>query len=52
MDDISEFPTAIELSDLPEESGSIKIVWTYVNVNDANDTFTQEEHRSITFTKQ
>lgn len=50
--DFVSFPSTFELSDLPEENGSFKIVWTYVNVNDANDIFTQEEHRSVTFTKQ
>lgn len=50
--DITTFPAEIELSDLPSETGTIKIVWTYVNTADSSDTFTQEENRTITYTKQ
>ncbi|MBQ9580333.1 MAG: Stk1 family PASTA domain-containing Ser/Thr kinase [Lachnospiraceae bacterium] len=50
--DLTTFPAEIDLSDLPSETGTIKIVWTYVNINDSSDTFTQEENRTITYTKQ
>ncbi|MBR4795812.1 MAG: hypothetical protein IK050_05170, partial [Lachnospiraceae bacterium] len=51
-EEITSFPYEIDLSDLPEELGTVKIVWVYTNESNSSDTFIQEEQRSITFNAQ
>ncbi|MBO4213420.1 MAG: Stk1 family PASTA domain-containing Ser/Thr kinase [Lachnospiraceae bacterium] len=51
-EEITSFPYEIDLSDLPEELGTVKIVWVYANESNSSDTFIQEEQRSITFSAQ
>ncbi|MBE5905403.1 MAG: Stk1 family PASTA domain-containing Ser/Thr kinase [Lachnospiraceae bacterium] len=47
----SSFPKQISVNGLTESSGTLKIVWTYVNDEDDGDSYTEVETSSITFKK-
>ncbi|SFQ16847.1 serine/threonine protein kinase [Lachnospiraceae bacterium XBB1006] len=48
----ASFPKQIAVDDLTVSSGTIKIVWTYVNEEDDSDTYTEVETSSVTFKKK
>lgn len=50
--EIQSFPKKISVDDLTESSGTIKIVWTYVNEDDSSDSYTETETSNITFKKK
>lgn len=49
---VSSFPKDISINDIPVEAGNMKITWTYVNVEDSSDSFTEVEQKSVSFSKQ